>query len=90
MITNSKKSDYLAVTNLSGLLEKHSSNHKQDVYCLNCFNSYTTKNKPKEHQEICNNNESCRKDMPSLAEKTLKYNPGEKSLKAPFAFYIDL
>ena len=28
--------------------------------------------------------------MPSLAEKTLKYNPGEKSLKAPYAIYIDL
>ena len=28
--------------------------------------------------------------MPSWAEKTLKYNPGEKSLKAPFAIYLDL
>ena len=28
--------------------------------------------------------------MPSLAEKTLKCNPGEKSLKAPYAIYIDL
>ena len=28
--------------------------------------------------------------MPSLAEKTLKYNPGEKSLKAPYTIYIDL
>ena len=28
--------------------------------------------------------------MPSWAEKTLKYNPGEKSLKVPYAIYIDL
>ena len=28
--------------------------------------------------------------MPIWAEKTLKYNPGEKSLKAPFAIYLDL
>ena len=27
--------------------------------------------------------------MPSWPEKTLKYNPGKKSLKAPFAIYID-
>ena len=27
--------------------------------------------------------------MPSWAEKTLKYNPGEKSLKTPYAVYID-
>ena len=28
--------------------------------------------------------------MPKWAEKKLKYNPGEKSLKAPFAIYLDL
>ena len=76
MITNSKKSHYLAVTNLSALPNGISSNHKEDFYCLNCFNSYTSKNKLKEHEEICNNNDSCRIDMPSWAEKTLKYNPG--------------
>ena len=27
--------------------------------------------------------------MPSWAEKTLKYKPGEKLLKAPFAIYLD-
>ena len=45
MITNGKKYHYLAVTNLSALLEKKSSNHYGDFYCLNCFKSYTTKNK---------------------------------------------
>ena len=28
--------------------------------------------------------------MPKWIEKILKYNPGEKSLKAPFAIYLDL
>ena len=28
--------------------------------------------------------------MPRWSEKTLKYNPGEKSLKAPFSIYLDL
>ena len=81
MITNGKKHHYLPVTNLSLLLEKISSNHDGDVYCLNCFSSYTTKNKLKD---------SCRIDVPSWAEKTLKYNPGEKSLKAPDVIYIGL
>ena len=45
MISNGKKQHYLAVTNLSALLEGKSSNHYGDFYCLNCFNSYTTKNK---------------------------------------------
>ena len=28
--------------------------------------------------------------MPECIEKILKYNPGEKSLKAPLAIYLDL
>ena len=88
MIGDGIKYHYLAVTNLSGLLKGISSIHKEDFYCLNCFNSYTTENKLKQHEEICNNHDSCRIEMPN--EPILKYNPGEKSLKAPFAIYIDL
>ena len=90
MITDGKKWHYLAITNLSALLQGKSSNHHEDFYCLNCFNSYTTKNKLKEHEEICNNHDSCHIEMPKWVEKILKYNPGEKSLKAPFAIYLDL
>ena len=90
MITDGKKWHYLAVTNLSALLQGNSSNHEGDFYCLNCFNSYTTKNKLKKHEEICNNHDSCRIEMPKWVEKVLKYNPGEKSLKAPFAIHLDL
>ena len=64
--------------------------HHEDFYCLNCFNSYTTKNKLKEHEEICNNHDSCHIEMPEWIEKILKYNPGEKSLKAPFTIYLYL
>ena len=90
MISNGKKQHYLAVTSLSALLQKNSSNHKEHFYRLNCFNSYTTKNKLKEHKEICNNHYSCYIEMTKWVEKILKYNPGEKSLKAPFAIYVDL
>ena len=79
MIGDGKKYHYLAVTNLSALLQKISSNHKEDFYCLNCFNSYTTKNKLKEHEEICNNHDSCRIEMPEWVNKILK--PGEKSIQ---------
>ena len=41
MISNGKKQHYLAVTNLSALLQGNSSNHEEDLHCLNCFNSYT-------------------------------------------------
>ena len=90
MIGDGEKYHYLAVTNLSGLLQGNSSNHRGDFYCLNCFNSYTTKNKLKEHEEICNNHDSCHVKMSKQAEKIVKYIHGEKSLKAPFGIYLDL
>ena len=79
MINDGEKYHYLAVTNLSALLQKISSNRKEDFDCLNCFNSYTTKNKLKEHEEICNNYDSCH-DYYIWVNKILKHNPGEKSL----------
>ena len=84
MIGDGKIYHYLAVTNLSALLQKISSNQKEDFYCLNCFNPYTTKNKLEEHEEMCNNHDSCRIEMPDWANKTIKYNP------APFSFFLDL
>ena len=89
MINDGEKYHYLAVTNLSALLQKISSNHKEDFYCLNCFNSYTTKNKLKEHEEICNNHDSCHIEIPDWVNKILKHNPGEKSLKT-FTIHLDL
>ena len=88
MITVSKKHHYLTVISLSALLQGKSSNHKEDFYCLNCFNSYTAKNKLKEQEEICNNHDNCHIEMPKWFEKILKYNPGEKSFKVPI--YLDL
>ena len=90
MIGDGEKYHYLAVTNLSGLLQGNSSNHEGDFYCLNCFNSYTSKYKLKEHEEICNNHNCYRIEMPQWVNKILKHNPGEKLLKAPFTIYLDL
>ena len=69
MITDGRKWHYLAVTNLSALLEGKSSNYHGYFHCLNCFNSYTTKNKLEEHEGICNNHDSYRIEMPKWVEK---------------------
>ena len=90
MISNVKKQHYLSVTNLSALLEGNSSNHKEGFYCLNCINSYTSKNKLKEHEEICNDHDGYRIEMSKQVEEILKYNPGEKSLKPSFTIYLYL
>ena len=78
MITDGNKCHYLAVSNLSALRSKKSQNHNGDLYCFGCFNSYTTKNRLTEHEEICNKHDSCRIEMSKLAEKILKYAHGKK------------
>ena len=64
MITDGKESHYLAVTNLFALLQGNSSNHEGGFYYLNCFSSYSTKDKVKEHEQISNNHDSCHIEMP--------------------------
>ena len=78
------------VESLSRLLTGKSSNHHGDYYCLNCFNSFSTENRLKEHEEICNKNDCCRILMSRCDDKIFKYNHGEKSLKDPFVVYLDL
>ena len=90
MITDGKKGHYLAVRSLSVLLRETTSSNNGDLYCLNCFHSYRTYNILKKHKRVCNNHDYCRVDMPKEDEKILKYNPGEKLLKAPFIIYADL
>ena len=51
MISNGENWHYLLVISLNGLLKGITSNHKEDFYCLNCFHSYRTKNKPEEHKK---------------------------------------
>ena len=51
MISDGQKWHYLVVKNLSGLLRGITSTHKENSYCLNCFHSYSTKNKLEAHKK---------------------------------------
>ena len=90
MIIDGKKWHYPKVKSLSALLKGITSNHKGDFYCLNCFHSYSTKEKLKKHEKVCNDHEFCFVEMPNEYNKILKYNYGEKSLNAPAIIYADL
>ena len=90
MITNGKKWRYLAVKSLSKLFRGIAKNHNGDFYCLNCFCAYTTKNKLETHKKVCENHDYCCVEMANEDNKILKYNHGEKSMKAPFIIYADL
>ena len=90
MITDGEKWHYLAVKKLSTLLKGIISKHEGDFYCLNCFNSYSTKEKLKKHRNVCENHDYCYVEMSEKDNKTLKYYHGEKSMKAPFTIYADI
>ena len=81
---------YLAIKSISGLLRGITSNHNGDFHCLNCLHSYTTKEKLRKHERICNDHDFCYLKIPDESNKILKYIPGEKSLKVPFIIYADL
>ena len=75
---------------LSRLLRGITSNHNGDFYFLKCFNSYTTDNKLKKHERLCNDHDHCHVGMLNEYSKTFEYSNGEKSLKVPFVIYLDL
>ena len=90
MIIDGEKWHYLVVTKFSALLKGITSNHNGDFYYLNCFHAYTTEDRFEKHKNVCENHDYCCVEMPNEDNKILKYNHGEKSIKAPFIIYADL
>ena len=66
------------------------SNHNGDFYYLKCFHSYSTKEKLRKHEKLRNDRDYCYVKMPCDNNKILKYNHGERSMRAPFVIYADL
>ena len=75
---------------MPALLRGVTSKHVGDFYCLNCFHSYSTEKKLKKHYKVCKNHDYYFVEMPKEGNKILKYNHGEKSMKAPFIIYAEL
>ena len=90
MITDGKKWHYFAVKSLSALLRGITSKHDGDFYCLNCFHSYNTDKKLRKHEIVCNDHDYCYVELPNEDKKILKYNHGEKLMKAPAIIYANL
>ena len=65
IITDGKKWHCLSVTSLTALLRGITSNHDGEFYCLNCFHSYSTKNKLKKHEIVCNDHDYYYVEMPN-------------------------
>ena len=57
---------------------------------MGCLHWFRTDNALKKHERLCNNHDYCGIVMPAEDKNILKYNPGEKSLKAANIIYMDL
>ena len=100
MTTDGIKWHYLAlksvltmkpVQSISRLFTKiTSTNTTNDYYCFNCFHSFRTENKLKEHESICENHDYCRVLMPEKKQRIIEYKPGTYSLKKEFVIYLDI
>ena len=75
---------------LSLLLKGVTLNHNGGFYCLNYFYSYSTKNRFKRHEKVCNDHDCCYVEMPDEYDEKLRYSHGEKSLRAPAIIYANL
>ena len=77
-------------TILSRLFNKITPTNATNYYCLNCFKSYRTEIKLKEHKLICDNHDYCEIILPGEKHKTLKYLEGSKWLEMEHAIYLHL
>ena len=77
------------IRSLSRLFRGITSNNNGDFYCLGCLHSFRTDNALKKHERLCNNHDYCHVEMPNNDDNTLKYNFGEKSLKASWSIYAE-
>ena len=65
---------YLAVKKLSTLLRGTKSKINGDFYCLNCLQSFRTRNKYESHKKVCENKDFYKVVMPSEETKILEFN----------------
>ena len=84
-----EKTHYVLVKNESALIASQINNHKGSRHlCLNCFNSFKTKEALDIHKEYCYDNESVKITIPPPGTY-LRFKNFLHSEKAPFAIYAD-
>ena len=75
---------------LTALLRGIASNHNANFYYLICLHSYRTKNELQKYYNVCEDHDYSHVEMSNKDNKILKYNHGEKCIKAPFIIYLGL
>ena len=72
LIKKKKKRFNLGRKSLSVLFRGITSTHDGDLYCLNCFHSYSTEKRLEKHEKECNDHDDCPVEMPNEDNKILE------------------
>ena len=90
LIKDGENSHYCLVKNMSALIYSQINRHKEARnICLNCLNSYNTKQALDKHKEYCYNNECVKTIMPEKGT-FLRFKNFLHSEKVPFIVYADM
>ena len=82
MIANDNKNwHYLVVKSFSRLLRRITSNDNKDFYCLNCFHSYSIKERLKKHEKVFKGHDYYVK-IPDEDKKNTKVQHRRKVIKS--------
>ena len=88
-ISDEKKQHYCLINNMSRLIRsKLTKHHETAEICRSCLNHFPNKDKLKNHEEYCFQNETIKIEMPKEGS-SISFKHHNRSIKVPFVVYAD-
>ena len=89
LISVEEKRHYCLINNLSRFIRSSLTKHHETVeICRSCLNYFPDKNKLKNHEEYCFQNETVKIEMPKEGS-AISFIHHNRSIKVPFVIYAD-
>ena len=89
MISDEKKQHYCLIKNLSKFIRSSFTKHSDAVeICRSCLNHFPDKDKLKNHEEYCFQNETIKIEMPKEGS-SISFSHHNRAIKVPFVIYAD-
>ena len=89
LISDEKKQHYCLIKNLSKFIRSSLTKHSDAVeICRSCLNHFPDKDKLKNHEEYCFQNETIKIEMPKEGS-SISFSHHNRAIKVPFVIYAD-
>ena len=89
LIFEEEKQHYCLINNLSRLIRsKLTKHHETAEICRSCLNHFPNKDKLKNHEEYCFQNETIKIEMPKEGS-SISFKHHNRAIKVPFVVYAD-